>query len=81
MFARVALVAVVVVLGWGTLVHPSRGTGNERVHVVRAGETLWGIAERSYPGDPREGVWRLQERNGLSGTLIRPGQRLAVPPG
>jgi LysM repeat protein len=46
---------------------------------VRPGETLWAIAEASYAGDPREGVWKLQRRNGLSGSTIVPGQRLALP--
>jgi LysM repeat protein len=47
--------------------------------VVRAGDTLWTIAERSYAGDPREGVWKLRERNDLDGSTIRPGQVLALP--
>jgi LysM repeat protein len=46
---------------------------------VRTGETLWSIADASYAGDPREGVWKLQQRNGLSGSTIVPGQRLALP--
>jgi hypothetical protein len=43
-----------------------------------AGETLGDLCE-SYGGDPREGVWKLQDRNELSGTTIVPGQRLLVP--
>ena len=47
--------------------------------VVRPGETLWSIASESYPGDPREGVWELERRNGLTGATIVPGQRLTLP--
>jgi LysM repeat protein len=46
---------------------------------VRPGETLWSIAVASYAGDPREGVWKLQRRNGLASATIVPGQRLVLP--
>jgi LysM repeat protein len=46
---------------------------------VRPADTLWSIAARYYDGDPREGVWQLQQRNHLTGTLVRPGQRLVLP--
>jgi len=46
---------------------------------VKPGDTLWSIAERTYAGDPREGVWELRERNGLDSTTITPGQVLVVP--
>jgi len=81
MFARVALVALIASLGWAMFVHTSDGASPERVYVVRAGDTLWGIAQRSYAGDPREGVWRLRERNGLADAVITPGERLVVPSG
>jgi hypothetical protein len=40
---------------------------------------LWGIAAARYGGDPREGVWRLQEANGMSGSTLVPGQVIFVP--
>jgi len=46
---------------------------------VEAGETLWSIAAARYGGDPRAGVWKLQQANGLAGATIVPGQRLTVP--
>ncbi len=46
---------------------------------VQAGDTLWSIAASSYHGDPREGVWKLRERNHLAGTTIAPGQVLRLP--
>jgi nucleoid-associated protein YgaU len=81
MFARVLMVALVSALIWAVLVRTSDGASPERLYVVRSGDTLWSIAERSYGGDPREGVWRLSRRNHLDGALIRPGQRLVVPSG
>jgi nucleoid-associated protein YgaU len=60
--------------------HPSRGSGAERRHVVRAGETLWQIAEANYAGDVRAAIWRIQERNGLTSSTIQPGDDLVLPP-
>jgi LysM repeat protein len=48
--------------------------------VVQAGETLWQIAGRIAPGvDRRVTVDQLQEANGLTGSLVVPGQSLVVP--
>jgi LysM repeat protein len=65
---------------WAGLVRSSEGAPPERSYVVQPYDTLWSIAAAHYAGDPREGVWKLRERNGLDGTVIRPGQRLRVPP-
>ena len=45
----------------------------------KPGDTLWSIAERSFAGDPREGVWELRERNELESAVIVPGQVLVLP--
>ncbi len=79
MFGRVAVVVVVAVLLWAVLARDTGAGPNPRFHTVRSGETLWSIATMSYAGDPREGVWRLQEQNGLDGATIVPGQRLVLP--
>jgi hypothetical protein len=71
------LVALVLAL---SLARPSRGAGVEVRHVVEPGETLWAIAELRYGGDPRAGVWRIQQRNGLSGAALQPGAVLYLPP-
>jgi hypothetical protein len=46
---------------------------------VRPGDTLWSIAARHYAGDPRDGVWQLERRNGLDGATVSPGERLILP--
>jgi LysM domain len=80
MFARAAVILLVVVVGWISLARPSEGAGRERVYVVRPTDTLWAIATANYAGDPREAIWRLRQRNGLEDVLLRPGQRLILPP-
>ncbi len=80
MFARIGIVAVVALLLWSVVAAGSDGAGEPHVYTVKPYDTLWSIAVAHYAGDPRDGVWRLRQRNGLDGTLIRPGQRLLVPP-
>jgi hypothetical protein len=79
MFARIVVIVALLTLAvaWGA--RRSDGAGRERVYVVRAGDTLWSIATTHYVGDPREAVWRLRERNHLTATLVRPGERLGLP--
>jgi LysM repeat protein len=79
MFLRLVLVLGVALLVWAVLVRPSEGAGHERTYLVKPADTLWSIAVAHYGGDPREAVWRLQQRNGLEGTLLHPGQRLVLP--
>jgi LysM repeat protein len=79
MFARLAVLIVLAVAVWVGFARPSEGAGPERVYVVQPADTLWAIATANYAGDPRAAVWRLRERNGLQGTLLRPGQRLVLP--
>jgi nucleoid-associated protein YgaU len=78
-FVRVLIVAAVALLLWSVAATGSEGAGGPRTYTVRAHDTLWSIATANYAGDPREGVWRIQERNGLDGTLLVPGQRLRLP--
>ena len=58
---------------------PSSGSGPEERYVVRAGDNLWELASDRYGGDPREGVWRIRERNGLEGTALQEGMVLYLP--
>jgi LysM repeat protein len=50
-------------------------------HVVRAGETLWGIARGlADPGsDPRPLIQDLRRANGLAGSALAEGQVLVLP--
>lgn len=59
---------------------PARGSGPDRVHVVRPGDTVWDIARSEVGGsDPRPMVDAIIEANGLGGASIVPGQPLVVP--
>jgi hypothetical protein len=77
----VLLVVVVVVISAAlSNARVSNGAGHETRHRVRAGETLWTIAEANYAGDPRKAIWRIEERNGLAGADITAGMVLLLPP-
>jgi LysM repeat protein len=58
---------------------PSNGAGPEDRYVVQRGDTLWELAASRYGGDPREGVWRIRDRNGLVATTLQPGTILYLP--
>ena len=59
------LVFLVVVGLWALFARDTTASGPiERYH-VQPGDTLWTIATANFAGDPREGVWELQQRNGL----------------
>jgi hypothetical protein len=46
---------------------------------VKAGDTLWSIASSRYGGDPRGGVWKIEQRNGLTGRPLVAGARIVLP--
>lgn len=79
MFARTLALVLLLLVAWIVFARPSSGGERGHAYVVKPHDTLWSIAERSYGGDPREGVWRIRQRNHLTGTVIRPGERLVVP--
>ncbi len=79
MFGRVLIIAIAGLVLWGVVARASSGAGPERVYVVQPHDTLWSIATKAYGGDPREGIWKLEQRNGLAGATIVPGEKLVLP--
>jgi len=79
MFARLTIVVLVAAFAVGLAARPSGSAGKPVNYVVKPTDTLWSIAAKHYPGDPRERIWELQERNHLTGTTLVPGQRLVLP--
>ncbi len=79
MFAKFIVVAAVAVFGWTAFVHPLGAHGPKQSYVVKPYDTLWSIASQNYAGDTRDAVYRIEQRNNLSGGLLRPGQVLVLP--
>ena len=79
MFVRLVALLLVVAVAWAVTARSSTATTPERRYVVKPADTLWSIAAERYGGDPREAIWKIRQRNGLTGTTIRPGQRLVLP--
>jgi LysM repeat protein len=79
MFPRLAVLLLAVSLVVGVVARPSGGAGKPVNYVVKPTDTLWSIVSARYPGDPRQGIWELQRRNHLHGTILVPGQRLILP--
>jgi len=78
MFGRILIVAALGIFLWAALARSSDASGPERRYVVQPYDTLWTIASGGY-SDPREGIWEIQRRNGLEGTMLFPGQVLVLP--
>jgi LysM repeat protein len=79
MFGKLILTLLIFTVAVAVVARTSSGHGRERSYVVKRTDTLWSIAVRTYGGDPREGVWKIQQRNRLESPLIRPGDRLVLP--
>jgi LysM repeat protein len=79
MFSRVAILVVLSVFLWAVFARSSGASGPARHYTVRTGDTLWAIAAASYAGDPRAGVWKIEQRNHLRGASIARGQVLVLP--
>jgi LysM repeat protein len=79
MFVRLAIIVLAAALAVGLAARPSGSAGKPVRYVVQPTDTLWSIATKHSPGDPREGIWELQRRNHLTGTTLVPGQRLVLP--
>ncbi len=75
-FIGVLLAGLVI---WAIAAHSSNGAGKPQIYTVKPYDTLWSIASSHYGGDPRGAIYRLQQRNGLDGTVVWPGQKLVLP--
>jgi len=81
MFGKFFLVLLVAAFAVGIYAHGSQSAGPERHYVVRPADTLWSIAARTYGGDTRAGVWKLEQRNHLTSATLVPGETLVLPAG
>ena len=79
MFGKLLTLVCLAALVGGLAARGSSGAGPKHTYVVRPGDTLWSVAQRTFSGDPRQGVWELQQRNHLAGATIVPGEKLVVP--
>ena len=79
MFARLLIIAAVAAVILATVARTSHGGGPARIYVVKPGDTLWSIAAKAYGGDPRDGIWRIRDRNALGSAPLVVGERLVLP--
>ena len=79
MFGKLLILVCAATVAVGLAAHGSSGAGPKRIYVVRPGDTLWSVAQRTYSGDPRQGIWELEQRNHLASATIVPGEKLVVP--
>ena len=80
--AAVAFVLGVAVYALGGRAQAGPEPGHaKRIYVVRPGDTVWTIAQRSVgsKGDPRPVVDALVQANGLVDSVVLPGERLLIP--
>jgi Tfp pilus assembly protein FimV len=84
--SRLVLLVVIVLVTIWVGARIANATSNaaafsEHTYVVRAGDTLWSVANGAYPGshDPRQLVFRLEQRNRLATADIHPGEVLTLP--
>jgi hypothetical protein len=78
--ALLLVVAVGALAGRPALAGPETSATPVADHVVRPGETLWGIAGEVAPSaDRRDTVAQIIKLNGLDSAQVTAGQRLSVP--
>ena len=79
MFVKFLGVLLAALILWSIAAHSSNGAGKPQVYTVKPYDTLWSIAASHYGGDPRAAIYRLEDRNGLAGSVVHPGQKLLLP--
>lgn len=78
-----ALIAVLALAVWlGVHVATAAGSVEPVVYEARAGDTVWGIAERAYGADVdlRCAVYEIEQLNGRSAGDLQPGDEVVLPP-
>jgi LysM repeat protein len=79
MFVKLIGTTLAALVIWAIAAHSSQSAGTPRYYTVKPYDTLWSIAASHYGGDPRDAIFRLEQRNRLGGATVRPGQRLLLP--
>ena len=79
MFGKVLLISALVLIAWMFVARASQGAGPTIRYTVKPGDTLWSIAASRYAGDPRDAIYRIDQKNHLHGSVIVPGQSLLLP--
>ena len=79
MFGKILMLAALVLIAWAFVARASQGAGAAAHYTVKPGDTLWSIAASRYAGDPRDAIYRIDQKNHLHGSVIVPGQMLLLP--
>jgi nucleoid-associated protein YgaU len=79
MFVKLIGATLAALIVWAVAAHASQSAGKPQLYTVKPYDTLWSIATSHYGGDPRDAIYRLEKRNGLISTTVRPGQKLVLP--
>jgi len=79
MFGKFLILLCLMALAVGLAARGSNGAGPKHTYTVRPGDTLWSVAAHMYAGDPREGIWKIEQRNHLAWSTIVPGEKLVLP--
>jgi nucleoid-associated protein YgaU len=79
MFVRIFLIVAIAVLAWSAVARSSEAHGAKQVVTVKPHDTLWSIAQRSYGGDVRDAIWRIERANHLRSADVSVGQKLVLP--
>jgi nucleoid-associated protein YgaU len=78
----VLVILVLIVVWLGVQVTTASGSIEPVVYEVRAGDTVWGIAERAYGDtvDLRAAVYEIERVNNVRAVTLQPGDELVLPP-
>jgi LysM repeat protein len=79
MFGKILMLTALALIAWAFVARASQGAGPTVHYTVKPGDTLWSIASTRYAGDPRDAIYRIEQRNHLDGATIVPGQTLLLP--